>query len=86
MILVCLLIDFVFLNISTLELKHDKFGLHIRILHEISSLEPAAKVWKPMSRTTTSDFVLFSINKYIPIFLVYLKDIRSEMLSESRRT
>ena len=35
---------------STLELKNKKFGPQIRILREVSSLEPAPKVWKPKSR------------------------------------
>ena len=38
------LIVSVFPTFSTLELKHDRFGPAIRILREISSVEPTPKV------------------------------------------
>ena len=43
---------------STLELKNKKSGPQIRILREISSLEPAPKVWKSKSRSKNPGFYL----------------------------
>ena len=37
-------LDFAFPTFAALDLKNNKFGLQIQILHEISSLEPAPKV------------------------------------------
>ena len=55
----------VFPNLSTLERKNKEFGPQIRILREISSLEPAPKVWKPMSRSKNSD-VLICVEHFCP--------------------
>ena len=46
-----LLLDFVFPNFLMLELKNKKFRFQIRILREMSFLEPAPKVWKPKSKS-----------------------------------
>ena len=45
-----------FPKFSTLELKHTKHGPQIRILREISSLEPAPIFWKPKSRSKNAGF------------------------------
>ena len=41
---------------SPLELKNKDFGPQIRILRELSSLEPAPQVWKPKSRSKNQSF------------------------------
>ena len=77
-------IVFVFPTCSTLELKKKTCGSQIRILYDISSLEPAPKVWKPMSRSINCNFNIFVIDS--PLFIVSLNDIRSGILSERRGT
>ena len=54
--IVCFFIVCVFPKFSTLEIKNKKFGPQIRTLHEMSSLEPAPKVCKPMSRSQSPSF------------------------------
>ena len=56
----CKRIQFICLNIvfpkfSTLELINNQFGPSTRILREISSLEPAPKVWTSKSRSKNID-------------------------------
>ena len=46
-------IVFVFPKCSMLELKNKECERGTRILREISSLEPAPKVWNPKSRSPT---------------------------------
>ena len=48
----------VFHIFSTLELKNKKVGPKIRIICEISSLEPAPTVWNPMYRSPQRDLYL----------------------------
>ena len=45
-------LSIVFFLFLTLEFKSNKPGPQIRILHEMSFLEPAPKVWNPNSRFT----------------------------------
>ena len=49
----------VFPKFSTLELRNKIDGPQIRILLEIFSLEPAPKVWKPVSRSQNNDLLIF---------------------------
>ena len=51
-----IVIVLVFPICSSLELRNKTVGLQIRILREISSLDPAPKVWKPLSRSENWDF------------------------------
>ena len=53
-----------FSNRLTLELRNNKFRPQIRILREISSLEPVPKVWKPKSRSKHMNF-MFLVNTYV---------------------
>ena len=48
--------NLVFPKFSTLEVKHQKFGHQIRILRKKSSLEPAPKVWEPMSKSHVREY------------------------------
>ena len=54
---------FAFPICSTLEVKSNKIGATIRILHEMPSLEPAPKVWNPESRSENLkyDFVVLTV-------------------------
>ena len=47
---------------STLELNNKQIGLRILILPEYSSLEPAPKVWKPMSMSKNTDLLFVAEN------------------------
>ena len=53
-----LLLMLFFQMFSPLELDIRDFGAHIRILREISSLEPAPKAWNPKSRSENEDINL----------------------------
>ena len=66
-------IVFVVRKFSTLELKNDKNEPQIRILREISSIEPAPKVWKPKSRSKSLGFYFLSRKYKVGVqgFLVF---------------
>ena len=60
----CLTSAFPMLTPLELEIRH--FGREIRILHEISSLEPAPQVWSPKSRSENEE-----IYRSMCFFLTY---------------
>ena len=76
---------FVLPKFSTMELKHMKFEPQIRILRETSSLEPS-RLKKSGNRNPgpNRDVLTFYIKISFHLFLVSLKDLRSETLSEGR--
>ena len=53
-----IIIVFVFHAFSMLELNHKVNGPEHRILREVSSLEPAPKIWKLKSRSKNAGFRL----------------------------
>ena len=59
-----------FLKISPLVEGTSYFLLQIRNLCEISSLEPAPKVWNPKSRSPNKGFWMCCFKTYFPLFLV----------------
>ena len=52
----------------TLELEHKKVGPQIRILRELSSLEPAPKVLIPKSRSPNQELDVF-VDNYILTYI-----------------
>ena len=57
-------IVFVLPKLSTLDVRNNNVVPQIRILHEISSPEPAPKVWKPKSRSECEEFKCFYANTF----------------------
>ena len=55
-------LEFVFPELSTLQLRHKKLEHRILILREISSLDPATEVWKQMSRSKCQIYVLTCVS------------------------
>ena len=63
------LLEFVFPKHSTLELRSNTIRSKIQILHAISCLEPAPKVWNPKSRSEHEDFFVSAISFFLNLFI-----------------
>ena len=64
-----------FPTFSAWELRNKVNGPQIRILREISSLEPAPKVWKPKSRSKNLGFVSNTKKYVFHYFCLFLRSL-----------
>ena len=77
---------------STLELKFEYFGVQIRILREISCLEPAPNVWNPKSRYIRPLKRNLIVNKEVPSYFfrifnrIFTRKIDSKLPEKQRKT